>query len=74
MKKTFKVTGLVGFDLLRFSKDEFYNFIDQEYKKQFGKDIETLEAEIKLIKDGVKIKLMTFKDENENTHYFYNKR
>lgn len=74
MKKIFNITGLVGFDLLRFSKDEFYNFIDQEYKKQFGKDIETLEAEIKLIKDGVKIKLMTFKGENENTHYFYNKR
>lgn len=74
MKKIFNITGLVGFDLLRFSKDEFYNFIDQEYKKQFGKDIETLEAEIKLIKDGVKIKLMTFKDENENKHYFYNKR
>lgn len=67
MKKIFNITGLVGFDLLRFLKDEFYNFIDQEYKKQFGKDIETLEAEIKLIKDGVKIKLLTFKDDEKNT-------
>ena len=63
MKKTFKVTGLVGFDLLRLSKDEFYNLLDQEYKKQFGKNIEILEADIGLIKNGVIVKITTFLNE-----------
>lgn len=61
VKKNFKVTGLVGFDLLRFNKDEFYNLLDQEYKKQFNKDIEILEANILLIKNGVNVEILTFK-------------
>ena len=64
MRKVFKVTGLVGFDLLRYSKDEFYNLLDNEYKKQFGKHIEILEANIYLIKDGVKAQIITFKNDN----------
>ncbi len=64
MRKVFKVTGLVGFDLLRYSKDEFYNLLDNEYKKQFGKHIEILEANIYLIKDAVKVQIITFKNDN----------
>lgn len=60
MKKVFKITGLVGFDLLRCSKDEFYLFLDQEYYKQFNKNIEILEADILLIKDGIKVNIITF--------------
>lgn len=60
MKKVFKVTGLDGFDLLRFSKDEFYLYLDQQYYKQFNKNIEILEANILLIKDGIKIEIITF--------------
>lgn len=60
MKKLFKITGLNGFDLLRFSKDEFYLYLDQEYYKQFNQNIEILEANILLIKDGVKIEIITF--------------
>lgn len=54
---------MVGFDLLRLSKDEFYNLLDQEYKKQFGKNIEILEADIGLIKNGVIVKITTFSNE-----------
>ena len=60
MKKIFKVTGLNGFDLLRFSKDEFYLYLDQEYYKQFNQNIEILEANILLIRDGIKIEIITF--------------
>lgn len=60
MKKVFKVTGLNGFDLLRFSKDEFYLYLDQEYYKQFNQNIEILEANILLIKNGIKIEIITF--------------
>ena len=60
MKKVFKVTGLNGFDLLRFSKDEFYLYLDNEYYKQFNQNIEILEANILLIKDGIKIEIITF--------------
>mgnify|MGYP003425174232 FL=1 len=60
MKKVFKVTGLNGFDLLRFSKDEFYLYLDNEYYKQFNQNIEILEANILLIKNGIKIEIITF--------------
>ena len=60
MKKVFKLTGLNGFDLLRFSKDEFYLYLDNEYYKQFNQNIEILEANILLIKDGIKIEIITF--------------
>ena len=60
MKKVFKVTGLNGFDLLRISRDEFYLYLDQEYYKQFNTNIEILEANILLIKDGIKIEIITF--------------
>ena len=61
MKKIFKIKNLVAFDLLKVSKDEFYNLLDQEYKKQFNKNIEILEAEIELIKNGVQVRIITFK-------------
>ena len=60
MKKVFKVTGLNGFDLLRISRDEFYLYLDQEYYKQFNQNIEILEANILLIRDGIKIEIITF--------------
>ena len=61
MKKIFKIKNLVAFDLLRVTKDQFYDLLDQEYKKQFNKDIEIIEADINLIKDGVQVKITTFK-------------
>ena len=60
MKKIFKVTGLNGFDLLRISRDEFYLYLDQEYYRQFNQNIEILEANILLIRDGIKIEIITF--------------
>ena len=60
MKKVFKVTGLNGFDLLRISRDEFYLYLDQEYYRQFNQNIEILEANILLIRDGIKIEIITF--------------
>lgn len=63
MKKVFKVVGLDAFDLLKMEKDSFYSFLDQEYKKQFHKDIEIVEADIQLIKDGVKVTIIEFNNE-----------
>ena len=60
IKTKFKITGLVGFDLLRTSKNEFYNFLDNEYKKLFNVDIEILECNILLINNGVKIEILTY--------------
>lgn len=40
MVKIFYIKGWTPFDLLNISKDEFYNVANQEYTKQFYRDIE----------------------------------
>ena len=40
MAKVFYIKGWTPFDLLSISKDEFYNVANQEYRKQFNRDIE----------------------------------
>lgn len=62
MKKIFTVKGIVPFDLFRWGKDGFYNFLDTEYSKQFGADIEILEAKLEFIKGGIKAHIITFKE------------
>jgi len=61
IRKNFKVLGLVGFDFFRLGKDGFYNLLDQEYKKQFGADIEIIEADFKLITNGVSVSISQYK-------------
>ncbi len=61
MKKTFTVTGIVPFDLFRWGRDGFYSFLDNEYLKQFGAEIEILEAKLEFIKDGIKAQIITYK-------------
>ena len=61
MKKVFVIKNVVPFDLLRFSKKEFYQILECEYFKQFDKWIEILEADLSFIKDGIKVKIITLK-------------
>lgn len=61
MKKTFIVNSICPFDLLRRSKDAFYELLDQEYYDKFDKQIEILEADLSFVKDGIKVKIITFK-------------
>lgn len=61
MKKIFKVNSLSPFDLMRWSKDMFYEVASQEYNKKFNVNIEILEANTKFIKDGLEIEILCFK-------------
>jgi len=60
MKKVFKITNICPFDLLRWEKYSFYNYLDQVYLEKFGKEIEILEADLSFILDGVKCKIITY--------------
>lgn len=64
MKKVFVIKGIDPFDLLRWEKDAFYDLLDQEYRRQFGKNIEIIEADLFFIKDGIKVKIITYEDNN----------
>ncbi len=62
MKKQFTVKGWTPFDLLSISKDEFYNVTEQEYKKQFNRDIEINYMELCFIsKDKIKVTIIEYK-------------
>lgn len=61
MKKIFKINSLSPFDLMRWSKDVFYDVISEEYNKKFNINIEILEANTKFIKDGLKIEIFAFR-------------
>jgi len=60
MKKQFKIKNIVPFDLIRIDNAEFYRLLDQEYFKQFGKEIEILEHKAKFITGGLSIKILAF--------------
>lgn len=64
MKKIFTVNGIAPFDLFRLGKDGFYKYLDNFYERKFGKEIEILEAELTFIKDGIKIKIITYLDKD----------
>ena len=61
MKKQFIIKGWTPFDLLSISKDEFYNVAEQEYKKQFDRDIEIKYMELSFIsKDKIKVNIIEY--------------
>ena len=61
MKKQFIIKGWTPFDLLSISKDEFYNVAEQEYKKQFDRDIEIKHMELNFIsKDKIKVNIIEY--------------
>lgn len=62
MKKTFKITNIVPFDLLRWGKVGFYEQLDLEYFRHFGRWIEILEADLKFISGGVSVKILTYRE------------
>lgn len=49
MKTNFTITSIAPFDLLRWNKDTFYEVLEGEYFKQFGKWIEILEADLRFV-------------------------
>lgn len=62
MAKVFYIKGWTPFDLLSISKDEFYNVANQEYKKQFNRDIEIRYMELCFIsKDKIKVTIIEYK-------------
>ena len=62
MKKVFTIQGWAPFDLLRISKDEFYNVANQEYYKQFNKNIDIVYMELSFLsKDKIKVKIIEYK-------------
>lgn len=62
MKTNFTITSIAPFDLLRWNKDTFYEVLEGEYFKQFGKWIEILEADLRFVNWGVKVKILTYKE------------
>lgn len=64
MAKVFYINGWTPFDLLSISKDEFYNVANEQYKKQFDKDIDITYMELSFIsKDKIKVKIIETKEE-----------
>ena len=64
MAKVFYINGWTPFDLLSISKDEFYNVANEQYKKQFDKDINITYMELSFIsKDKIKVKIIETKEE-----------
>lgn len=62
MVKIFYIKGWTPFDLLNISKDEFYNVANQEYTKQFYRDIEINYMELCFIsKDKIKVTIIEYK-------------
>ena len=62
MQKKFVIKGWTPFDLLSISKDEFYNVANQEYRKQFNRDIEINYMELCFIsKDKIKVTIIEYK-------------
>lgn len=63
MAKVFYIKGWTPFDLLSISKDEFYNVANEQYKKQFDKDINISYMELSFIsKDKIKVKIIETKE------------
>lgn len=64
MAKVFFLKGWTPFDLLSISKDEFYNVANEQYKKQFDKDINITYMELSFVsKDKIKVKIIETKEE-----------
>ena len=64
MKKVFYIKGWTPFDLLSISKDEFYNVANEQYRKNFNKDINISYMELSFIsKDIIKVKIIEVKEE-----------
>ena len=62
MQKEFIIKGWTPFDLLSISKDEFYNVANQEYRKQFNRDIEIAYMELCFTsKDKIKVTIIEHK-------------
>jgi len=55
------VDEIEPFDLMRWSRDEFYNFLDGFYHKKFGVEVEVLEAEVSFIKNGLHVRVITLR-------------
>jgi hypothetical protein len=62
--RTFNITSICPFDLLRWSKDEFYDVLDQEYNQQFHSNSTILEATLTFIEGGIAVSIITQKREN----------
>ena len=60
MQKVFQIKEICPFFLLKLSKDEFYNFLDEEYKRIFGIEINIIDIKLDFIKDGLKIKIYKY--------------
>ena len=60
MKKEFIIKGWTPFDLLSISKDEFYNVVNQEYYKQFNKNIDITYMELSFLSKDVHVKMLNF--------------
>lgn len=61
MKKIFNIKGWTPFDLLSISKDEFYNVAEEQYRKQFNKDIEIKYMELVFTsKNNIKVKIIEY--------------
>lgn len=60
MQKVFQVKNICPFFLLKLYKDEFYNFLDEEYKRIFGIEINIIDMKLDFIKDGLKIKIYKY--------------
>jgi len=63
MKKKFKVKNLSPFDLLRWDKDTFYNYLNEEYHRQTNLWIEILEANTTFCGSGLCIEIITFRED-----------
>jgi len=61
MKKIFNVTSVSPFDLMRWGKDATYDKFSEEYNIRFNKDIEILEANTELIKNGVRVSILAYR-------------
>jgi Zn/Cd-binding protein ZinT len=67
--RKFKMFNLCPFDLMRFTRDQFYENASCEYNKQQRerynadhKNIEILEANVEFIKNGLQVTITCFKE------------
>ncbi|RBQ27615.1 hypothetical protein [Arcobacter sp. CECT 9188] len=60
MKKIFEIKDICPFLLLRLSKEEFYNFLNEEAQKIFGYKIVIQEAKLNFIENGLKVEIIDY--------------
>ena len=64
MEKVFTIKGWTPYDLLKISKDEFYNVANQEYYKQFNTYIDITHMDLSFVKNNIKVKIIEFSKDN----------